>query len=184
MSRQGRHNQRDDTFAALTREKAKRGRPKSAIPRQSVYVALTKLQKQRISELAKQLPPGIKRADIPDMCVMTLSTRMEQIRRAVSGRDRELPEGITDIESLYFLWDLQLPDRNPDVTWTSVRLSPQQVLAFGRLQGTFKALFGATRSEVFTLAMGVLDDAVSAEIYPYADLDEYGAYLTNTYLLS
>ncbi|MGB1250478.1 MAG: hypothetical protein ACPG8W_07695 [Candidatus Promineifilaceae bacterium] len=186
MSRQGRRNQRDDTFAALTREKAKRGRPRSVVPRQSVYVALSKLQKQRISQMAKQLPPDIKRADVPDMCVMTLQTRIEQIRRAVAGRDRELPEGITDMESLYFLWDLPLPPKHPEVTWTSMRLSPQQVLEFGRLQGTFNALFGANRSDVFTLALMLLDQVVekgnSAEAFPYTTLDEYSSYLSATYL--
>ena len=185
MSKQGRRNQRSDTFAALTREKTRRGRPKSATPRQSVYVALSKAQKQRLSQLAKQFPATLKRADIPDMCVMVLSTRMEQIRRAVAGRDRELPEGITDMESLYFLWDLPLPDMKAEAAWTSVRLSPLQVVEFGRLQGTFKALFGATRSEVFMLAMTLLDDMTlipQQNAYPYATLDEYHTYLVNTYL--
>ena len=185
MSKQRRQSHRDDTFAALTREKRGRGRPKSVVPRQSVYVALSKAQKQRISEMAKQLPPDIKRADVPDMCVMVLSTRMEQIRRAVAGRDRELPEGITDLESLYFLWDLPLPDTKAELKWTSMRLSPQQLLAFGRLQGTFNALFGANRSEVFTLAFMLLDHFVgqrgSAE-FPFDTLDAYNDYLTQKYL--
>lgn len=184
MSQQGRRNKRDDTFAALTAEKPKRGRPKSAIPRQSVYVALSKQQKQRISELAKQLPKAIKRADIPDMCVMTLSTRMEQMRRAVAGRDRELPEGITDMESLYFLWDLPLPEDNPTVTWTSVRLSPQQVLEFGRLQGTFNAIFGANRSDVFSLALTLLSEHQKSLVgnVGYQDLETYGSFLARKYL--
>ena len=40
--------------------------------------------------------------------------------------------------------------------WTSIRLSPQQVLELGRLHGTLNAAFGAGRSEVFGLALALL----------------------------
>jgi hypothetical protein len=146
-----------DTLSALYEDEPKRGRPRHKVPRQSVYVALSQAQKQTLSTIAKQLPPAIKRADIPDMAVMTLGARLNQVRDAMAGRDRELPEGITDMESLYFLWDMELPDQSAETTWTSIRLSPNQVVEFGRLQGTFNAMFGANRSHVFTLALALLN---------------------------
>ena len=94
-------NQRgESTLAALLREKPKRGRPRHAVSRQSVYVALSPEQKALIDTLASRLPGDLSRADIPDMSVMLLSVRLEALRRAVADRDREMPEGITVMASL------------------------------------------------------------------------------------
>ncbi len=164
-----------DTLSALYEDEPKRGRPRHKIPRQSVYVALSKQQKQTITTIAECLPLTIKRADIPDMAVMTLTARLNQVRRAMAGRDRELPEGITDIESLYFLWDMELPDKSAETTWTSIRLSPNQVVEFGRLQGTFKAMFGSNRSHVFTLALALLNQYIVARssVVSLRSLDDF-----------
>jgi hypothetical protein len=85
------------------------------------------------------------------------------LREAVSGRNREIPEGITDLDSLYLLWDLPLHEEE-EVKWTSIRLSPQQVISLGRVNGILKALFGATRSEVFGLALALLDQFLHQEL--------------------
>ena len=42
-------------------------------------------------------------------------------RTAVVGRTREIPEGVTDLESLYLLWDVELPRREP-VSYTHLTL--------------------------------------------------------------
>ncbi len=144
---------RDSTLAALLKEKPRRGRPRHAVTRQSVYVALSKQQKNTINQLAQRTPDGIKRADIPDMAIILLSSRLRKLRLAVSGRDRELPEGITDLKGLYYLWDIPTEKGDEEQKWTSIRLSPTWVVEFGRLQGTFNALFGANRSDVFALAL-------------------------------
>ena len=162
------NNKKDNTLAALMREKPKRGRPPRAVSRQNVYVALTKAQKQQMKSLAKQLPDGFVRADIPDMAVSLLSIRLERLRQAVSGRNREMPEGITDLESLHLLWDLPLPQQGrgkeaEEAKWTSIRLSPQQVISLGRVNGIFNALFGATRSEVFSLGLALLAQFIQDE---------------------
>ena len=82
---------------------------------------------------------------------------LEALRRAVADREREIPEGVTDLESLYLLWDLPLPAQNDSETkWTSVRVSPQQVIELGRVHGTLNAVFNANRSETFGLAMVLL----------------------------
>lgn len=151
----GKNKRQDSTLSALLEEKPKRGRPRHKVQRQSVYVALTPEQKGLLTSLAKQFT-GLKRADIPDIAIITLSVRLEAVRRAVSDRQRELPEGITDFDSLYFLWDVPVPKDDAETKWTSVRLSPQQAVEFGRLQGTLNAIFGANRSEVFTLALTML----------------------------
>lgn len=174
----------NSTLAALLEEKPKRGRPKRAIPRQSVYVALTVAQKQQISELAGQLPEPISRADLPDMAIILLTARVEALRQAVADRERAMPEGVRDVESLYYLWDLPLPDYEQESKWTSIRLSPQQVVQFGRLQGTFNALFGANRSQVFALALALLQQYAESEP-PAAGLNslsEFEAQIDRTYL--
>jgi hypothetical protein len=147
---------KDSTLAALLREKPKRGRPRSKVSRQSVYVALSAEQKERFSTLVAQLPDTFSRADVPDTAIALLSSRFEGLRTAMADRDRELPEGVTDLQSLYYLWDIPIPQPPANTKWTSIRLSPQQVVQFGRLQGTLNALFGANRSQVFALALDLL----------------------------
>ena len=165
----------DSTLAALLKEKPGRGRPRHAIPRQSVYVALSRNQKQTISHLAKVTPTGIKRADIPDMAIILLASRLEKLKLAVAGRDRELPEGITDLQGLYYLWDVKLYVDDGEKKWTSIRLSPGWAVEFGRLQGQFNALFGANRSDVFDLALALLQHHVEQESAEasYHSLDEF-----------
>jgi hypothetical protein len=157
-------SQKESTLAALLRDRPRRGRPPREVSRQNVYVALSKSQKELLSALAGRLPRGIVRADIPDLAVLVLSTRMEGLRRATSGRTREIPEGITDVESLYLLWDL-LPakDDRDEKKWTSIRVSPQQAIDLGRVHGTLNVLFGATRSEVFALALELLEQFVAQD---------------------
>ncbi len=149
------------TMAELLKEKPKRGRPRHAVSRQNVYVALSAAEKQTITTVAKQLPDGLKRADLPDLAIMVLATRMEALRRAVADRDREIPEGITDLESLYLLWDADLPVKTAVFKWTSIRVSPQQLIELGRVGGVLKAAFSATRSETFSLALSLLTAFIS-----------------------
>lgn len=144
------------TLAALLEEKPKRGRPPHKVSRQNVYVALSLDQKALLKELAAHYPKGIVRADMPDLAVTLLSARMEALRRAVAGRNREIPEGVTDMESLYLLWDLAVPKSNPTEKWTSIRLSPQPLIELGRAHGILNAVFGATRSETFSLGLALL----------------------------
>ena len=143
-------------MAELLREKPKRGRPRRAVSRQNVYVALSAAEKETITRLSKQLPKGLKRADLPDLAIMVLAARMESLRRAVADRDREIPEGITDLESLYLLWDADLPVKTAVFKWTSIRVSPQQLIELGRVNGVLNAAFNATRSETFSLALSLL----------------------------
>ena len=181
-------NDKDDnihagTMAALLKEKPKRGRPRRAVARQNVYVALSQKQKKLMKQMAAQLPKGLVRADIPDLAITTLAVRMEALRRAVADRHREIPEGITDLESLYLLWDLPLP--LPDETrWTSLRVSPQEAIELGRVQGTLHVIFGVTRSETFSLALALLQQLL--EDYPLAKqtmtLDEMRQKITSIYL--
>lgn len=148
---------RASTLAALLEEKPKRGRPPRAVSRQTVYVALTQKQKDILSELAVALPDGLSRADLPDLAITILSARFEALRRAVADREREIPEGVTDLESLYLLWDLSLPSyEESDTKWTSIRVSPQQVIELGRVHGTLNAVFNANRSQTFELALVLL----------------------------
>jgi len=148
---------RASTLAALLEEKPKRGRPPRQVKRQNVYVALTSAQKELMKALSQMLPAGLRRADVPDLAITILAARMEALRRAVSDRDREIPEGITDLESLYLLWDLPLPHAEPEQKWTSLRASPQQVIEMGRVYGTLQAVFGSTRSQAFSLGLTLLE---------------------------
>ncbi|CUS06291.1 protein of unknown function [Candidatus Promineifilum breve] len=147
---------RVSTLKELMRDKPRRGRPRRQVARQNVYVALHPEQKAQLNALAAKLPPTLGRPDLPDLAVSVLTARVEALRTAVVGRTREIPEGVTDLESLYLLWDLALPRREQAERWTSIRLSPQQVLEMGRLHGTLNAAFGANRSEVFGLALALL----------------------------
>lgn len=144
------------TMAALLEDKPRRGRPPHAVSRQNVYVALTPEQKAHMDELADLLPDGLGRADLADLAVTTLTARLEALRRAVADRSREIPEGVTDFESLYLLWDLSLPQDDAQGKWTSIRLSPQQAIELGRAQGTLNAIFGTNRSQVYNLALALL----------------------------
>ena len=186
--------QRVSTLKELLRDKPKRGRPRRMVARQNVYVALRPEQKGLMAELGQRLPDGLGRPDVPDLAVSVLTARLEALRTAVAGRTREIPEGVTDLESLYLLWDVappgqgavvssqlsvttgqsgassgakptrrKRPDAGDELTetgagerWTSIRLSPQQALELGRAHGTLNAAFGAGRSEVFGLALGLL----------------------------
>lgn len=150
------NKKRASTLAALLEEKPKRGRPPRAVSRQNVYVALSDDQKKSMKRLANRLPEGLVRADLPDLAITILAARLEALHRAVSDRNREIPEGITDLESLYLLWDLPLPSQNSDPRWTSIRVSPQQTIELGRVQGTLNAVFGANRSQTFQLALSLL----------------------------
>ena len=177
------NNKKDNTIAALLQEKPKRGRPPRAVSRQNVYVALTKSQKQQMKALAKQLPNGLIRADIPDMAVALLSIRLERLRQAVSDRNREMPEGIVALDSLYLLWDLPLDKgrgaNGEEAKWTSIRLSPQQVIALGRVNGILNALFGATRSDVFSLGLALLIQFITNETAEehYSSVEEMIAWM-------
>ena len=153
--------QRPSTLAALLKDKPKRGRPLHNVSRQNVYVALAKSQKKQMKQLAGLLAEEIGRADIPDLSISVLSARLEALRRAVADRNREMPEGITDLESLYLLWDLPLPNSNEkEPSWTSIRVSPQQVIELGRAHGTLNAVFGANRSQTFSLALSLLEQLI------------------------
>lgn len=134
---------------------------------------MTRAQKAKLGRIAKQTPAGLKRADVPDMAVILLSSRLARLRNAVSGRSRELPEGITDIQSLYYLWDIPISNVQDEAKWTSIRLSPQWSVEFGRLQGTFNALFGSTRSEVFDLALDLLDCLIGESEPSYTSLNDF-----------
>jgi hypothetical protein len=148
-----RTKQRSSTMAALLEDKPKRGRPAHSVSRQNVYVSLSLEQKEILQRLGDALPPSLNRADVPDLAVSVLSARLEALRQAVAGRNREIPEGVTDLESLYLLWDLPLPPRVQERKWTSIRLSPQEVIELGRAHGTLNAAFGVNRSQTFTLAL-------------------------------
>lgn len=154
---------RSSTLAALLEEKPRRGRPRRAVSRQNVYVALSVENKQLMNDLAELLPADLSRADVPDLAISTLTTRLEAIRQAVVGRDREIPEGITDLDSLYLLWDLPLPLKGTDEKWTSIRVSPQQAIELGRIQGMLNAVFGATRSQTFALALALLEQFLATQ---------------------
>lgn len=152
----------ESTLSALLREKPKRGRPRHAVSRQNVYVELAPIDKKLLKSLVPLLPKAVKKADLPDLAVTILTARMEALRRAVAGRNREIPEGITDLESLYLLWDLPLPIDVDKRKWTSIRLSPQQAIELGRAHGTFKAVFGSSRSDTFGLGVFLLKQFLEA----------------------
>jgi hypothetical protein len=174
---------RDNTLAALLKDKPKRGRPPRQVSRQNVYVALTDAQRRQIKALTRLLPDTLSRADIPDMAVNVLSVRMESLRRAVSGRNREIPEGIVGLDSLRLLWDIPLREEE-EARWTSIRLSPQQVISLGRVHGILNALFNATRSDVFDLALALLFQFLNGEMEGknYQDMDEIYDWMRDIYL--
>lgn len=186
MSRdQEKDNLQASTLAALLKDKQpKRGRPSHAISRQNVYIALTPAQKQTLNLIAASLPETISRADVPDLVITALTSRLEGLHRAVADRTRTIPEGVTDLVSLYLLWDLPLPGKDDDATWTSVRVSPQQVLDLGRAHGTLNAAFGATRSQTFVLGMALLTQ--SLEDHPpdpsLMTLESIRQHILHTYL--
>ena len=175
---------KESTIAALLKEKKKRGRPRRAISRRNVYVALSQEDKQQMSDVASKTPDGLGRADVPDMAISLLSARLELLRRAVADRDREIPEGITDLESLYLLWDLPLPNANGESQWTSIRLSPQQAIELGRAHGLLKVLFGVNRSQVFSLSLALLEQFVDSELMDkrYSSLHEVDEWIARIYL--
>lgn len=160
---------RKSTLAELLREKPKRGRPKHKVSRQNVYVALNPDEKAEMKRLADVLPKGLKRADLADLVISVLTARLEALRLALAGRNREIPEGVTDLDSLYLLWDLPLPNPENPEKWTSIRVSPQQVIELGREHGTLNAAFGVTRSQTFVLGLAAL--AQFLENHPLHDTD-------------
>ncbi len=141
------------TIAELLKDRPRRGRPRRLVSRKNVYISLTLDQKQSIQSMVGRLPGGLVRADIPDLSIYLLSVRLEVLRLAVADRNREIPEGITDLESLYLLWDLPLPKDNGEGRWTSIRLSPQRVIELGRARGVLNAIFGVNRSKVYSLSL-------------------------------
>lgn len=176
--------QRPSTLAALLKDKPKRGRPSHNVSRQNVYVALSKFQKKQMRQLAGLLAKEIGRADIPDLSISVLSARLEALRRAVADRNREMPEGITDIESLYLLWDLPLPAASEkEPSWTSIRVSPQQVIELGRAHGTLNAVFGASRSQTFSLALSLLEQLIEDHplIQQYTTVEELRKHIIELY---
>jgi hypothetical protein len=108
---------------------------------------------------------------------------MESLRQAVSGRNREIPEGIVGLDSLRLLWDVPLREEE-EATWTSIRLSPQQVISLGRVHGILNALFGATRSDVFDLGLALLYQFLNGEGggKSYQSLEEINELMTSIYL--
>ncbi len=172
------------TIAALLEDKPKRGRPRRKVSRRNVYVALSPEQKNEVKMLAKDLPESLARADIPDMAVDLLAARLELLRRAVADRDREIPEGVTDLDSLYLLWDLPLPEEDGEIKWTSVRLAPQQAIELGRAHGTLKALFGVNRSQVFGLSLALLSQFIREEMVDrrYNSIEDVHSWITRIYL--
>lgn len=152
------------TLAALLEEKPKRGRPRRTVSRQNIYVALSTKQKEQMTELATQLPEGLSRADLPDLAISILSARFEALRQAVADREREIPEGITDLESLYLLWDMPIQNNAEELKWTSIRVSPQQAIELGRIHGTLNAVFGANRSQTFSLGLVLLTHYIANDL--------------------
>jgi hypothetical protein len=179
-------SRKDSTLAALLKQKPKRGRPPSAVSRQNVYVALTAEQKEWLNQLTNDLPGGFSRADIPDLAVMLLAMRLELLQTAVSDRNRGIPEGITDLESIYLLWDLALPSTDEQSNrWTSIRLSPQQAIELGRVHGTLNALFGVNRSQVFALSLALFAGFAKQQQlakHAFKSLRELRDWMRNIYL--
>ncbi len=166
--------QKVSTLKELLRDKPKRGRPRRMVARQNVYVALRPEQKRLMDTLGTRLPLGLGRPDVPDVAVSVLTARLEALRSAVAGRTREIPEGVTDLESLFLLWDLAPPPAeaaDAPARWTSIRLSPQQALELGRVHGTLYAAFGALRSDVFELALALLAQFLEQHPLAGAEMD-------------
>jgi len=173
------------TLSELLKEKPRRGRPPHAVSRQNVYVALTERQKALMSALGKRLPAGLSRADVPDLAVSVIAARFEGLRRATAGRTREIPEGVTDLHSLYLLWDVRPPGHDEgEARWTSLRLSPQLAMELGRLQGALNMRFGSNRSEVFALSLALLERYVNNDMSGREDgsLSELRDEIANIYL--
>jgi hypothetical protein len=175
---------KDSTIAALLEDKPKRGRPRRRVSRQNVYVALSKREKALLELLASRLPAGLGRADLPDIAIRLLSRRFDLMRQAVADRNREIPEGITDLDSLYLLWDLVLPVDKTETKWTSIRLSPQQVIDLGRTHGILNALFGANRSQVFSLGLSLVRQFLEERMTGkrYSTLQELERWMDRIYL--
>jgi hypothetical protein len=150
------NKERASTLAELLKDQPKRGRPPRQVSRQNVYVALTVEEKQTMERLTHSLPSALSRADLADLAIAALTARLDALHRAVADRNREIPEGVTDLESLYLLWDLEFP-KEADRKWTSIRLSPQEAIELGRVHGTLNAAFGTNRSETFSLALILLE---------------------------
>ena len=56
-------------------------------------------------------------------------------------------------------WDEMKPTPEEfEEKWTSIRVSPQQVIELGRVHGALNAAFGASRSQSFSLALALLKD--------------------------
>jgi pimeloyl-ACP methyl ester carboxylesterase len=87
---------------------------------------------------------------------LALLYALARLRRALADRNREIPEGVNDLLSLYLLWDLSLPPKRIEEKWTSIRVSPQQAIELGRVHGTLNAAFGANRSDIFGLGLALL----------------------------
>lgn len=176
--------QKKSTLAALLKDKPRRGRPLRQVSRQNVYVALTEIEKAQIDEITHRLPSMLKRADVPDLAITILGIRLESMRRHVADRTREIPEGITDLESLYLLWDIPLPEKNTDAQWTSIRVSPQPAIELGRAHGVLNALFGVNRSQVFVLGLRLLSHALVNELKskPYRSFQEMQQLMERIYL--
>lgn len=160
------NKERASTLAELLKDRPKRGRPPRRVSRQNVYVALTDKEKQLLEHLVQFLPGHLGRADLPDLAIAVLTARLDSLHRAVADRNREIPEGVTDLESLYLLWDLEVPARIVERKWTSIRVSPQEVIELGRAHGTLNAAFGANRSEIFSLALVLLNQFFDTEQLP------------------
>lgn len=177
-------SRRESTIAALLKERPKRGRPRLRVSRQNVYVALSPEQRAQIEQVAREMPEGLSRADMADVAVHLLAVRLELLRQAVADRDREIPEGITDLDSLYLLWDLPLRDGEGEAKWTSVRVSPQQVIELGRSHGMLNAIFGANRSNVFGLGLALLQQFTRRELAGrrYRSVDEIERLIREIYL--
>jgi hypothetical protein len=118
------------------------------------------------------------------MAVHLMAMRLELLRRAVADRNREIPEGITDLDSLYLLWDLPLSRDNSEPKWTSIRLSPQQAIELGRAHGTLKVLFGTSRSQVFALSLALLTQFIQVEMAGkhFSSLEEVYDWIARVYL--
>ena len=178
-------SEQQSTISALLKEKPGRGRPRHAVPRETVYVELAKADKARMKVMSGKMPAAFSKADIPDIAIFILSTRFEGLRRTVADRDRQLPEGIIDLASLYLLWDLPLPPKKEIYKWTSIRLSPQQVEQLGRTHGGLKARFGVGRSQVFLLGLALCEQFLQnneTAIASYGDLISLKSFIQSIYL--
>ena len=88
-----------------------------------------------------------------------LTARLEALRVAVAGRNREIPEGITDLESLYLLWDLSLPPEDAPEKWTSIRVSPQQAIELEH-----KKMLEQARGEIARLVVKTTEQVLAKKL--------------------